>query len=104
MVNFERFQKLALAFPGVTVEPHFEKISFRVKKKIFATYDKTNIRASVKLTEVEQSVYSVIDSTMIYPVNNKWGKQGWTVIEMTRVPSKLFAEILECAYKAVAGL
>lgn len=39
MVSIEAFRKLALSFPEVTEEPHFEKTSFRVKGKIFATYD-----------------------------------------------------------------
>jgi len=101
MVNFEWFQQQALALPGVTEEPHFEKISFRVSKKIFAIYDSTNNRATLKLSEVDQSIYSAIDSTIIFPVNNKWGIQGWTTIELTRVPSKLFAEILRSAYLEV---
>jgi hypothetical protein len=33
------------SFPKATEEPHFEKTSFRVKKKFFATYDKKNKRA-----------------------------------------------------------
>jgi hypothetical protein len=39
MIEFEELRKLAMSFPEVTEEPHFEKTSFRVKKKIFATYD-----------------------------------------------------------------
>lgn len=39
MVSIDTLRKLALSFPEVTEEPHFEKTSFRVKKKIFATYD-----------------------------------------------------------------
>lgn len=40
MVSIETFRKLALSFENAAEEPHFEKTSFRVKKKIFATYDK----------------------------------------------------------------
>jgi predicted DNA-binding protein (MmcQ/YjbR family) len=50
MVSFETLRKLALSFPETTEEPHFEKTSFRVKKKIFATYDGKNKTACVKLS------------------------------------------------------
>jgi len=39
MINIDTFRKLALAFDHVVEQPHFEKTSFRVKKKIFATLD-----------------------------------------------------------------
>ena len=37
MVTIDIFRKLALSFPEATEGPHFEKTSFRGKKKIFAT-------------------------------------------------------------------
>lgn len=102
MVTINTFRKLALSFPEATEEPHFEKTSFRVKKKIFATYDEANKRASLKLTEVDQDVFSSIDRTTIYPVDNKWGKQGWTIIELKKVKKDIFADALKAAYGAVA--
>ncbi len=44
MVSIEIFRKLAMSFPETTEEPHFEKTSFRIKKKIFATFDEKNNR------------------------------------------------------------
>lgn len=45
MVSIETFRKLALSFENAIEEPHFEKTSFRVNKKIFATFDEKNNRA-----------------------------------------------------------
>lgn len=39
---------------------------------------------------------------MIYPVNNSWGKQGWTYIEMNKVGEELFVDALTRAYGQVA--
>lgn len=39
MVSIETFRELAMSFPNATEEPHFEKTSFRVNKKIFGTFD-----------------------------------------------------------------
>lgn len=102
MVSFDTFRKLALSFPEATEEPHFEKTSFRVKKKIFATYDNEKKRACIKLSEIHQSVFSLAAKTTIFPVNNKMVKQGWTFIEMSKVRKELFLEVLTAAYYEVA--
>lgn len=102
MVTLEILRKLALSFPETTEEPHFEKTSFRVKKKIFATYDATKKRTCIKLSEIDQDVFSSTDRTIIFPVNNKWGKQGWTLIEMNKVNKDLFIDALTTAYCKVA--
>ena len=102
MVSIDTLRKLALSFPEATEEPHFEKTSFRVKKKIFATYDDIKKRACIKLSEIDQDVFSSADKTIIFPVDNKWGKQGWTLIEMKKVRKELFIEALTTAYCEVA--
>lgn len=102
MVSFETLRKLALSFPEAKEEPHFEKTSFRVKKKIFATYDNIKKRACIKLSEIDQNVFSSADNTIIFPVENKWGKQGWTIIEMAMVRKELFIDALTTAYCEVA--
>lgn len=102
MLTISTFRKLALSFPETTEEAHFEKISFRVKKKIFATYDDINKRACIKLSEIDQNVFSSADKTIIFPVDNKWGKQGWTLIEMSKVHKDLFVDAVTTAYCEVA--
>ncbi|WP_121353956.1 MmcQ/YjbR family DNA-binding protein [Flavisolibacter nicotianae] len=102
MVSIDTFRKLALSFPESTEERHFEKTSFRVKRKIFATYDTVVKRACIKLSEIDQDVFSSVDKTIIFPVDNKWGKHGWTLIEMSKVRKELFIDALTKAYCEVA--
>jgi len=102
MATIDDLRKLALSFPETTEEPHFEKTSFRIKKKIFATYDEKNKRACLKLSEIDQDVFSASDKTIIYAVPNKWGKQGWTFVEMEKVNKELFIDALTTAYCEVA--
>lgn len=102
MVTVEKLRKLALSFPQTTEEPHFEKTSFRVKKKIFATYDDKQNKVTVKLSEIDQDVFSSANKAAIYPVENKWGKQGWTVIEMGSINEDLFIDALITSYCEVA--
>lgn len=101
-MNQEQLRTLALSFPETTEEPHFEKTSFRVKKKIFATYDEKNDKATIKLSAIDQDVFSSAPGGAIYPVPNKWGKQGWTQIEMSKVNNNLFTDALTTAYCEVA--
>ena len=101
MATFESLEKLAMTFPEVTVEPHFEKISFRVKKKIFTTFDGKHNRVTVKLSEADQDVFSLMSSS-IYAVDNKWGKQGWTFVEMDDVSEEVLKDVITTAYCEVA--
>jgi predicted DNA-binding protein (MmcQ/YjbR family) len=102
MITFEILKQSALAFPEVTEENHFEKISFRIKKKIFITYDQQKNRACLKLSMIDQNVYSLSDKVNIYPVENKWGLQGWTFIDLKNVNEEIFQETLTAAYKNVS--
>lgn len=102
MVSPDAVRKISLAFPEVEEMPHFEKTSFRVKKKIFATMDEKNKRCVVKLSPVDQSVFCGYDKQVIYPVNGAWGKQGWTIIELKKVPKKILADALATSFCDVA--
>lgn len=102
IMTLNQLRALALALPEVTEEPHFEKTSFRVKKKIFATYDERTNRASIKLSEIDQHVFCSGDGKHIYPVDNKWGKQGWTLFELEKAHPDIFRDALTTAYCTVA--
>jgi hypothetical protein len=103
MVNLDTFKQLALSFPGVEEQPHFEKTSFRVKKKIFATHAADSHIVCVKLSEIDQSVFCAFDKTVIYPVDNKWGKQGWTLVDLKKVRKDMLKDILNVAFNEVAS-
>lgn len=83
MISFRTFRAIALSLPEAEESPHFEKTSFRIRKKIFATYDAKKDRATLKLSEIDQDVFSAADRSVIYPVPNKWGRQGWTFVELS---------------------
>ena len=101
--SFENFRKTALSFPDAAEEPHFEKTSFRVKKKIFATFDEKNNHAVLKLNEIDQSVFCASSEKIFYPIPNKWGKQGWTIVELLRVRPEMFEDALIRSYENVAS-
>lgn len=102
MVTVAAFRKLAMAYPETEELPHFEKTSFRCRKKIFATLAESQAIACLKLPAIEQSVFCAMDKDAIYPVPNKWGKQGWTLVELNHVNPELFQDALTLAYCEVA--
>ena len=103
MVSVDTFRKLAMSFPNVTEEPHFEKTSFRINKKIFATFDEKNNTAILKLNEIDQSVFCASSEMIFYPIPNKWGKQGWTIVELSKVRPEMFEDALILSYQNVVA-
>ncbi|MEZ4688279.1 MAG: MmcQ/YjbR family DNA-binding protein [Bacteroidia bacterium] len=97
-----QLRKLALSFPEASEEPHFEKTSFRVRKKIFATLDEKGSLLTVKLSPVDQDVFCTINPDAISSVPNRWGKQGWTLIDLEKVSEEALLDALTTAYCEVA--
>ena len=102
MVNIETFRQFALAFDEALESPHFEKTSFRVNKKIFATLNIKTNEAVIKLSVIDQSVFCSYDKTVIYPVAGRWGLQGWTMIVLNKVGKNMLKDALTTSYCAVA--
>ncbi len=102
MVSTEIFRQLALAFDEALEAPHFEKASFRINKKIFATLDIKNSKAVIKLSAIDQSVFCVYNKTIIYPAPGKWGLHGWTIIELNKVGKNMLKDALTTSYCTVA--
>lgn len=95
-------RKLALSFEETTEEPHFEKTSFRVHKKIFATMAEKDGIAVLMLSPIDQSVFCAFDKSVMFPVPNKWGKNGATMVELKKVKKEMFKDALTMAYCRVA--
>lgn len=102
MITHVQFRALVLSFPEVVEEPHFEKASFRVTKKIFATLDEHANRVGLKLSEMDQDLFSAIDNEVMIPVPNKWGRKGWTFMNLAKAKQGLALDALTCAYRQVA--
>jgi predicted DNA-binding protein (MmcQ/YjbR family) len=103
MVSIDGFREMALAFEGCSEQPHFEKISFRVGKKIFATLDIEQKRVCLMLSPVDQSVFTAFDKSIIYPVPNKWGLKGATFVELQTVPKTMLKDALNQAYQKLVS-
>lgn len=97
----DAFRKMALSFPGTEEHPHFERAAFKVKSKIFVTLAEETAIATFKFSPKEQAVFCSYDKSAVYRVPNKWGAQGWTSMELKKVPDELVMEALNTAYTIV---
>ena len=103
MVKTDEYRKLAMSFQGVAELPHFERTSFRVNKKIFATLSEKENIAMLKLSLVDQSVFCDMSEGVIYPVPGGWGTQGATYFDLKKVKKKMLMDAMTCSYKLVAS-
>ena len=103
MVTVETFRQMALSLPGAIESPHFDRASFRVNKKIFATMDEKNKIAVLMFSPLEQSVFCAFDKTIIYPVPGGWGKQGSTIFELGRIKKTMMKDALSVVYNEIVA-
>ncbi|MGM9475595.1 MmcQ/YjbR family DNA-binding protein [Pedobacter sp. GSP4] len=96
------FTAHCFSFDEVTEQPHFEKTSFRVHKKIFATLDLQKNRATFKLSEIDQSVFCDFYTANIITATGAWGKQGWTIFDLSAVNDDIIIDALILSYCNVA--
>jgi hypothetical protein len=100
-----RFRALALSLPEATQEPHFDRPSFRVRRKIFATLWEADGKAMLKLTPEQQDDYVQVHPRTIQPVHGTWGAQGATLVNLTGKSSatpSLLRELVTLAWRNTA--
>ena len=102
MIEVEKFRQIVLALPKTTEIPHFEKPSFKVAGKFFAFLNLKENRATLKLSMEEQDLFCVFDKNVMYRVPNRWGKLGWTHINLKTIPEEMCKDALTIAYCEVA--
>ncbi|MGB4838282.1 MAG: hypothetical protein WBP08_04740 [Saprospiraceae bacterium] len=102
MVTIIKFSEIALSFPEVIELPHFEKISFRIKNKIFATLCETTNIGVVKLSLEDQSAFCSFGENIMTPVKGKWGLKGWTNIDILKADETMILDALTSSYITVA--
>ena len=102
MVSIEKFREIVREFPEVEEAPHFDKEAFKIKKKIFVTLNQKETRCCLKLSPEDQATFALFDANVIYPVPNKWGKQGWTLVNLDKVEEEMLIDILTQGFCHVA--
>lgn len=97
MVSAEEFTRIAMALPGTTAAPHFDRIAFKVKRT-FATLAADGKSANLKFTTDEQDFKCTIAPKVFEAINNAWGRQGWTTMNFAAASAEDVAAALAMAH------
>lgn len=103
MITNETFRQMALSLPGTVELPHFDRASFRVNKKIFATLKEKDSIAVLMFSPLQQSVFCAFDKTIIYPVPGGWGLKGATIFELGKMKKAMMKDALRVVYDEIVA-
>lgn len=97
------FRKLALSMPAAHEEPHMERTSFRVKKKIFATMVKDGSEAMVKVKPLSKLRPLLTAHPDVFFDYGGWTwKLGCLGIHLKKADAKLLEPLVLAAWRSIA--
>jgi predicted DNA-binding protein (MmcQ/YjbR family) len=99
MISASDLRTFALALPGAHEEPHFDRASFRVVKKIFLTLTDDGKEAMVKLKDPELVGTLLMSQPEVYFSYGGWTVRGGAL--GVRLVHADAAELLESAWQGV---
>ena len=99
-VNAEAVRRLALALPEATEEPHFERTSFRVKGKIFATVAPDGGSMNVFVDDEQREVMTQVDPQAYE--TRMWGKSGYLHVHLAKANARDVETLLHSAWERKA--
>ena len=98
MADSETFTRIAKALPGTASAPHFDRTAFRVRR-IYATLAGDGLSANIKLLPDEQELKCMVAPELFKPLNNGWGRQGWTRLDLGAAGEDDIAAVLSMAHR-----
>ena len=96
------FQKLALSLPETIGASHFDTPDFRVANKIFATAGRIDGKAVLRLKPEQQQMLCEAEPDMFAPIDNAWGRKGWTNLVLANADPKTAKSALWMAWRNTA--
>lgn len=102
MADSADLRRMALALPGATEAPHFDRSAFKVDR-IFVTLDAAGETANFKFTPDEQEFKCQLAPEVFSPVDNAWGRQGWTTARLPAASENDLRAALEMAHAHAVG-
>ena len=100
MISVSTARQIILSMPEAEEHQHHGHPDFRVNNKIFATLWPAEGRAVVKISLADQKL--LLESSPKAFSTNAWSKQGWTNVHLQHVTPKMFRQLVEDSWCAVA--
>jgi hypothetical protein len=98
MATAADLRDLALALESTTTAPHFDRTAFKVAR-IYATLAADGLSANLKFTPEEQEQQCAKLPDAFTPVDNAWGRQGWTTVWLEEIRLRDLKTALLMAWK-----
>jgi hypothetical protein len=104
VANADMLRNLALSLEGTSEAPHFDRVAFKVRR-IYVTLAADGLTANFKFTPDEQQIKCEMLPNAFSPVQNAWGRQGWTTAVLSEFKEPDLHDALETAWRhAVSGI
>ncbi|WP_439601487.1 MmcQ/YjbR family DNA-binding protein [Devosia sp.] len=97
MTSSSEFRAIALSLEGTTEAPHFDRLAFKVART-YATLAADELTANLKFTPDEQEFKALLAPEAFVPIDNGWGRQGWTMAVLAKLSEAELRAALEMAY------
>jgi hypothetical protein len=101
MITAREVRTLALSLPEVREEPHFDRASFRVRGKIFATIAPDGKSGMLKLDLDAHEALLAAEPETFFSFGG-FSRNGATGVRFPRVKKQVFRELLGEAWRNVA--
>lgn len=94
-------RRLALALPEAEERPHFDRTSFRVRGRIFATVRGDEPRINLALPPELAAAVLETDGEAVTAVN--WGSvRGWVAVDLSKARPGLLERLIPAAWSRAA--
>lgn len=98
MTNAAEFRRIALSFADVAEYQHFDRRAFKARVT-FATLAADELSANFKFAPEEQALKCAVAPEAFSPVDNAWGRQGWTRATLAALSGPELKAALEMAWR-----
>lgn len=98
MASESEFRKIACSLAGTIFAPHFNRTAFKVNR-IYVTLAADGLTANFKFLPEEQELKCMVHPEAFMPIDNAWGKQGWTMCTLSKLNKDELKSALETAWQ-----
>ncbi|WP_332693085.1 MmcQ/YjbR family DNA-binding protein [Devosia sp.] len=102
MADAADLRRIALAMPDTSEAPHFDRAAFKVDR-IYVTLAADGLTANFKFSPDEQEFKCQLAPEVFAPIDNAWGRQGWTTAMLAAATEQDLQAALAMAYAHAIG-
>ena len=98
MISSKTACEIIRKLSDISEKDHFGSDAFYANKRIFATVWHNENKVNVRLTPELQRQFLETDGEAFEEIDNAWGRQGWTTIQLEFVDKSLFSDAINAAW------